>query len=147
MLEDLYQEIILDHYRSPKNKGVLEEYTHHSSGYNPLCGDRLEVYVNLKDDAINNLAFEGEGCAISVASSSLLFEKIKAMRTEDAEHVINVFRQLIVGEEISDEDQKSLDKLMIFSNINNYPSRVKCAILGGHAILAALRNDNECTTE
>lgn len=146
-IEELYQEVILDNFKNPKNKGVLKEYTHYSQGYNPLCGDQLAVYLNIGGDAINNLSFDGDGCAISVASSSLLFEKIKKMNIGDAECTINIFRKLIMGDYISDDETEQLGKLMVFSNINKYPSRVKCAILGGHAMLAALRNDKDCTTE
>jgi nitrogen fixation protein NifU and related proteins len=135
-IEDLYQEMIVDHSRRPRNFGRLENATHHAEGFNPLCGDRVTVYVTLDDGIVRNVSFEGEGCAISRASASLMTESIKGKSKAEAERLFSEFRDLATG--IANTDRAALGKLAVFSSIHGFPARVKCATLAWHTLRAAL---------
>lgn len=145
-LRDLYQEIILDHNRNPRNFRSLAEATRTAEGYNPLCGDHYTLYLQLDGDTIRDVAFEGSGCAISKASASVMTSTVKGKTTEEAEELFRNFRQMVTGE-TKDLDRSKLGKLEAFSGVSEFPSRVKCAILAWHTLTNALRGEGKATTE
>ena len=146
-LQELYQEVIVDHNRRPRNFGRLEGANRQAEGYNPLCGDRLTVYMKVAGDGtIEDIAFEGEGCAISVASASLMTDHLKGRPVEEAEDLFGGFRELVTGDG-SEPDTDRLGKLAALGGVRAYPSRVKCATLCWHTLQAAVHGETEATTE
>ena len=137
-LEDLYREIILDHYRTPRNRGELESPPAiRTDGHNPLCGDKLKLYLDLdSDDIIRDVAFEGSGCAISVASSSLMTEHAKGASIGEIDALFERVHDMLTGDDMG--DLESLDKLAVLSGVREYPTRVKCASLAWHALKNAI---------
>ena len=145
---ELYQQVILEHNKKPKNFHKMDDATHKAEGYNPLCGDHLNVYLKLSDnDTIEEISFEGEGCAISKASSSMMTQSLKGKSVDEAKKLFKEFHNLIIGELNPDKDQHSLGKLAIFSGIWHFPSRVKCASLCWHTMNGALDREKTVTTE
>ena len=144
-LQELYQQVILDHSRSPRNFWKLDTANRISEGHNPLCGDRVTVYLLLENDMIRDVSFQGEGCAISKASASLMTEMLKGKSKEEAKAVFDKFHAMVTnGAPNLDE----LGKLGVFAGVNKFPARVKCAILPWHAIAATLEgNQNVVSTE
>lgn len=146
-LRDLYQEIILDHSRKPKNAGILEDPTGEAQGNNPLCGDRVTVYVKLDGDRIDDVRFDARGCAISVASASMMTELLKGKTLEDAEAAFERFNTQLTAKDapVLAED----DELSALMGVRDFPTRVKCATLPWHTLKAALKgaDDTEITTE
>lgn len=140
-LQDLYKDIIVDHNRSPRHFGSLEDATHRAEGFNPLCGDRLTLYVRMANDVIEDIAFEGSGCAISVASASLLTEALLGKTAQEAEALFGQMRKLFTGEEVPD-DLTQLGKLGALAGVRAYPSRIKCANLSWHALHRALESED-----
>lgn len=143
-LKDLYQEVIVDHNRAPRNFRRIEHPTCVAEGYNPLCGDRLTVYLTLRGDVIEDVAFEGEGCAISVASASLMTESLKGKTIAEAASLFDGFHDLLTGKSI---EEAGLGKLAALIGVREYPSRVKCATLCWHAIKSALAGQAAASTE
>jgi nitrogen fixation protein NifU and related proteins len=147
-LKDLYQEVIIDHNRSPRNFGKLENPTQVAEGYNPLCGDKLNLYLTMEDDLITDVRFDGSGCAISVASASLMTDSLKGKTIEEAEQLFHNFHNLIMEEENPDPEQmQALGKLAALAGVKEYPARVKCATLCWHTLHSALQGDTAATTE
>lgn len=145
---DLYQEVILEHNKKPRNFKKLENPTHIAEGYNPLCGDHLQVYLKVGSSGlIEDVSFEGSGCAISTASASMMTTSIKGKTVPEAEKLFEQFHKLVIGELHPDRDQNILGKLTIFSNIWHYPARVKCASLSWHTMHGALNQIRSVTTE
>ncbi len=146
-LGELYQSVILDHNRSPRNFRAIEG-GRHADGHNPLCGDRLTVWAEVSGDSVADVAFEGDGCAISKASASLMTEAVKGKSRDDIERMVTAFQQLVTGN-LSPEDAKPvLGKLVLFAGVSEFPVRVKCASLAWHTLRAALeRQDDPVTTE
>ncbi len=145
---ELYQEVILEHNKKPRNFKKLEGATHFAEGYNPLCGDHLNVYLKVnQQNIIEDISFEGSGCAISKASASMMTTTLKGKTVEEAKELFKQFHKLVVGELKPDQDPNTLGKLSIFSGIWQYPSRVKCAILSWHAMNGALDNEKTVSTE
>jgi nitrogen fixation NifU-like protein len=142
-LQDLYQELILDHNKRPRNRRKLDDSNRHAEGFNPLCGDRVSVYLKLDGDVIQDVAFEGRGCAISTASASLMTESLKGKTVAEAKALFERFHDLVTGESDGNGDGPALGKLEVFSGVSRYPARVKCASLVWHAVNAALENKNE----
>ena len=146
-LKQLYQDIILEHGKSPRNFGKCEKYTHKAKGHNPLCGDQVQVYLKLnKEKKVENLSFEGSGCAISIASTSIMTESVKGKDLNVAKKIINEFLNMIKNTQqmISkdlDEDQKI--KIMSLSGVKQYPMRVKCATLAWHTLTSAIEEKKE----
>lgn len=139
-LKDLYQEVIVDHNRSPRNFGKLEEASHVLEGYNPLCGDRLKLYVKLKDDKIENIAFDGSGCAISVASASLMTEALKGKKMSEAEGIFQSFHEMVTSNSaVMDYDK--MGKLVAIAGVRDYPTRVKCATLCWHTLHSIIKGE------
>tara|TARA_Y100000590_G_scaffold278754_1_gene312958 strand:- start:4060 stop:4530 length:471 start_codon:yes stop_codon:yes gene_type:complete len=151
-LKQLYQDIILEHGKSPRNFGKCEKYTHQAKGHNPLCGDQVHVYLKLNNEKmVENLTFEGSGCAISIASTSIMTELVKGKTVEVTKKIIIEFLNMIKNtSEIKsnnlDEDQKM--KIMSLSGVKQYPMRVKCATLAWHTLTSAIeRKGEEVNTE
>ena len=135
-LRELYQEVVLDHTKHPRNFRELKDATNVSTGHNPLCGDRVTVYVRMDGDRIVDTAFVGEGCAISKSSASLMTEAVKGKTREEAEALFDTFHAMITGKEKARE--KVLGKLAVFEGVSEFPLRVKCASLAWHTLKAAL---------
>ncbi len=146
-LRELYQEVILDHGRRPRNHQLPEDATRCVDGYNPLCGDRVKIGVTVDGEVIRNVGFEGDGCAICMASTSTMTEAVKGQTASAAHALFEKFHDLVTGaEEAPDLDE--LGKLAVFAGVSDYPMRVKCATLGWHTLEAALSGDkDEVTTE
>jgi nitrogen fixation protein NifU and related proteins len=135
-LSDLYQEVILDHNRKPRNFRAMDDATRRQEGYNPLCGDRLTVYVALDDDRISDVSFQGSGCAISKASASLMTEALKGKTVEEARTLFDRFHEMVTSS--ADEPAADLGKLSVLSGVREFPTRIKCASLAWHALKAAV---------
>ena len=136
-LRDLYQQVILDHYRAPRNFGPLEPVTSCAEGYNPLCGDKVKVYLRTDGDRVDGLTFEGVGCAISTASASLMTEAVRGLERSEAEALLASFLALMTGDG-EGEGGVPLGKLEVLSGVKDFPVRIKCATLAWHALRAAL---------
>jgi nitrogen fixation protein NifU and related proteins len=144
-LRDLYQEVILDHNRVPRNFGRLANANRLSEGHNPLCGDRVSVFLRVEEERIEDIAFQGSGCAISTASASLMTEALKGKTVEEARKVFHGFHDLVTT---GGEAGPDLGKLAVFSGVREYPIRIKCATLAWHAVQAALdQKDQPVSTE
>src|SRR5687768_2320771 len=128
-LRDLYQEVILDHYKRPRNFRKLEGKVRHVDGHNPLCGDRLTVYAQVEDGLVKDLSFEGSGCAISTASASLMTESLRGKTPQEAEELFHKFHDLVTGDPETIPDTEGLGKLEVFAGVREFPARVKCASL------------------
>lgn len=142
----LYQEVILDHNRKPRNYGKLDCASHQAVGHNPLCGDRLDITLQLQNDQIDNIAFQGESCAICKASASMMTAAVKGKSRLDAETLIHEFRELATGK-LDVNHPHHLGRLTVFSGIRDLPTRVKCAILPWHTLHAALNSIADASTE
>lgn len=141
-LRDLYQEVIIDHNRNPRNFCKLENCTHHAEGYNPLCGDKLSLYVVInQNNVIDKITFEGAGCAISTASASLMTEHLLGKSVAEAETLFKLFHDFMVTD-VSHVDEQ-LGKLKVLAGVREYPARVKCATLAWHTLEAALHRQND----
>ena len=144
-LMDLYQEVILDHTRRPRNFGSLENATHRAEGHNPLCGDEVSVALELDGDVVRDIRFQGKGCAISTASASMMTELLKGRRAALLATAFRQFQDLVTGRAI--EPPEDLGKLVAFAGVASFPVRVKCATLPWHAMSAAIAGDQEVSTE
>jgi nitrogen fixation NifU-like protein len=137
---DLYQQLILDHYRRPRNHRRLADADRAAEGYNPLCGDHVHVYLKLEGNVVKDVSFEGGGCAIATASASLMTETLKGKTLEEAKEIFKRFHALLTGEARETHEPGGLGKLEVFSGVCQYPARVKCATLAWHTLDAALEN-------
>jgi len=146
-IRQLYQEVILDHNRKPRNYGSLPDANHHADGHNPLCGDHIKLAVDVQDDKIAAIAFEGHGCAICKASASMMTGAVKGKAVQDAETMVEEFRGMATGTLDPDNQANHLGKLKIFAGVKYLPSRVKCAILPWHTLHAALHSESAVSTE
>jgi nitrogen fixation NifU-like protein len=142
-LRDLYQEVILDHTRKPRNFGKIETANHEAVGHNPLCGDKIIVYVALDGETIADVSFQGQGCAVSQASASIMTESIKGKTKGEVEALFGRFHDLVTGKPESSEPGPALGKLGVFAGVQKYPVRVKCATLPWHTLRAALEEKAE----
>jgi len=141
-LRELYQEVILDHNKYPRNFGEIEGSDRHAEGYNPLCGDRLTVYLNLEKDVITEVAFQGSGCAISKASASLMTDAVKGKTVAEARLLFDRFHAMITNN-ANENSESQIGKLAVLAGVRDYPMRVKCAILAWHALRAAVDENNQ----
>ncbi|HEU4712406.1 MAG TPA: SUF system NifU family Fe-S cluster assembly protein [Pyrinomonadaceae bacterium] len=146
-LSELYQQVILDHNKKPRNFRKLDHANHTAEGYNPLCGDQLTIYVNLDDNAVKEIAFEGSGCAISKAAASMMTQALKGKSKEQAEELFKEFHSMVTGELDEENDANSLGNLKIFAGVRDFPVRVKCATLPWHTMHAALSKKELVSTE
>ena len=144
-LSDLYQEVILDHNRRPRNFHALPGASHKAEGYNPLCGDRLTLYLQIADGTIRDAAFEGAGCAISKASASMMTDELKGKSVADAEAIFERFHRMVTTP--PDRPVEQMGKLSSLAGVREFPVRVKCASLAWHTFKAALTRETKATTE
>ena len=144
-LRDLYQEVILDHNRSPRNFGPLEDADLQAEGYNPICGDRLKIAVKVDEGVVIDVRFQGSGCAISQASASLMTEGIKGKTLAEARALFDNFHRLVT-DQTAPVDDTALGKLTVFAGVRDYPARVKCAILAWHTLRAAVDENPEAVS-
>ena len=144
-LRDLYQEVILDHNKHPHNFGELDGADRHADGYNPLCGDKLAVYVNLDGEVISDVSFLGSGCAISKASASLMTDAVKGKTLSEARVLFEQFLRLVTDDSV-DVESEQMGKLAVFGGVREYPTRVKCASLAWHTFRAAVEDAHDIVT-
>jgi len=140
MIDDLYQETILDHSKRPRNHHSLTDANRKAEGYNPLCGDKLKLYLKMDGDIVADASFEGAGCAISTASASLMTESLKGKTREEAVRLMDKFHDLLTTDTPASRD---LGKLVVFCGVRDYPARVKCATLAWHTLKSALNGTGE----
>ena len=146
-LNDLYQEVILEHNKNPRNFREIENADKTADGNNPLCGDALRVYVELDGDTVKDVAFKGSGCAISKASASMMTQTVKGKTKEEAELLFDEFHKMVTGGLDIETDENHLGKLKIFAGVLEFPARVKCASLSWHTLHAALHGEDVVSTE
>ena len=146
-LSDLYQEVILDHNKNPRNFREIENADKRAEGHNPLCGDQLNLYLTMEFDRVTDIAFQGSGCAISKASASMMTQVVKGKTREEAESLFDEFHRMVTGKLDIETDENHLGKLKIFAGVLEFPARVKCASLSWHTLHAALNNEEIISTE
>jgi nitrogen fixation NifU-like protein len=146
-LSELYQQVILDHNKKPRNFRKLENANHTAEGYNPLCGDHLTIYLDLENGLVKDVGFEGSGCAISKAAASMMTQAVKGKSKEQAEHLFTEFHSMVTGELNEETEENALGNLKIFAGVREFPVRVKCATLPWHTLHAALNKQNQVSTE
>lgn len=146
-LSDLYQEVILDHNKNPRNFREMPEADQYADGKNPLCGDALRVYISMDGDTVTDVAFKGSGCAISKASASMMTQVVKGKTREEAESIFDEFHRMVTGDLDTETDDNDLGKLKIFAGVLEFPARVKCASLSWHTLNAALHGEDVVSTE
>ena len=145
-LRELYQEVILDHNKHPRNFGVVESCTHHAEGFNPLCGDHLTITMTMHNGVISDVRFQGDGCAISKATASLLTSEIKGKTQEEAERIIDIAQDAVTSSG-DVELPPLLGKMSVIAGVRECPARVKCATLAMHTVKSALHGEHQATTE
>ena len=143
MIDDLYQETILDHSKRPRNFHSMQDANCKAEGYNPLCGDKLKLYLKVENDIVTDASFEGAGCAISTASASLMTESVKGRTREEAMALLEKFHDLLTTDAAATRD---LGKLVVFCGVRDYPARVKCATLAWHTLKSALSDSKDPVT-
>jgi nitrogen fixation NifU-like protein len=146
-LNDLYQEVILEHNKNPRNFREIENPDLQADGHNPLCGDALRVYVAMENDKVADVAFKGSGCAISKASASMMTQAVKGKTRAEAETLFDEFHRMVTGELDAETEETHLGKLKIFAGVLEFPARVKCASLSWHTLHAALNEEETVSTE
>ena len=146
-LSDLYQEVILDHNKNPRNFREIEGADKTATGNNPLCGDALRVYVDLEGDTVKDVAFKGSGCAISKASASMMTQTVKGKTREEADNLFDELHRMVTGDLDIEAEENHLGKLKIFAGVLEFPARVKCASLSWHTLNAALHGEEKVSTE
>ena len=146
-LSDLYQEVILEHNKNPRNFREITDAHQYADGKNPLCGDALRVYVAMDGETITDVAFKGSGCAISKASASMMTQSVKGKSKAEAEEIFDEFHRMVTGDLDIETDENNLGKLKIFAGVLEFPARVKCASLSWHTLNAALRGEDVVSTE
>lgn len=146
-LSELYQQVILDHNKKPRNFRKIETANRVAEGYNPLCGDQLNVYMQLEDEVVKDISFEGSGCAISKAAASMMTQSIKGKTKQEAETLFEEFHSMVTGQLDEEATPNNLGRLTIFSGVRDFPARVKCASLSWHTMHAALNGKDAISTE
>ena len=145
-LRELYQEMIVDHSKRPRNFGKLEGFNYCANGFNPLCGDKLNLFLRVEDDVIREVKFEGSGCAISTASASLMTETLKGQTLRQADALFQTFHYMLTGPKDSQNAGAGMGKLAVFAGVNEFPARVKCATLAWHTLRNALHGGEQVAT-
>src|SRR5207244_7964222 len=146
-LRELYQDVILEHSKAPRNYRELPLANHKAEGYNPLCGDHFTLYVDLDGDRVRDISFQGSGCAISKASASMMTQMVKGKTRAEAEVLFDEFHKMVTGELDAEAEENHLGKLKIFAGVLEFPARVKCASLSWHTLHAALTGEETVSTE
>ena len=147
VINELYQETILEHNKNPRNFREIEDANKRALGNNPLCGDALQVFVAMDGDMISDVAFKGSGCAISKASASMMTQAVKGRTSEEAQELFDEFTKMVRGELDEEAQENHLGRLSIFAGVREFPARVKCASLSWHTLYAALHGDESISTE
>lgn len=142
-IRDLYQEVVFDHNRNPRNFRVMENANRKIEGFNPLCGDRITLYVKINEGVIEDVSFQGSGCAISTASASLMTEIVRGQTEQEAEHLFELFHRITTGKDGDAVNLDDIGKLAVLAGVRAYPARVKCATLAWHSLQSALKNEHE----
>jgi nitrogen fixation NifU-like protein len=145
-LSELYQEVILEHSKAPRNYRRLDSANRQAEGYNPLCGDRCTVYIDYEGDAIREISFQGSGCAISKSSASMMTQMLKGKTKEEAVKLFEQFHELVTGDEDALAHADDLGKLKVFAGVSKFPARVKCATLAWHTLQSALEGKKEAVS-
>jgi nitrogen fixation NifU-like protein len=145
-LQDLYQELIIDHSKKPRNFGTMENPDYTADGYNPLCGDKLKLFLKVEDGVITDVKFVGAGCAISTASASVMTDVLKGQTVEQAEAIFETFHYMITGPKDPQNAGRGLGKLAVFAGVSEFPARVKCATLAWHTMKNALAGEQDATS-
>jgi nitrogen fixation NifU-like protein len=145
-LRDLYQDVILEHSKTPRNYRELPAANHRAEGFNPLCGDRFTVYVTLDGDVVRDISFQGSGCAISKASASMMTQSVKGKTLAEAETIFERFHEMVTGHAPAAASEADLGKLAVFSGVSEFPVRVKCATLAWHTLNAALEGKQDAVS-
>ena len=145
-LDELYRQVILDHNKNPRNFGDLDPHTHDAKGHNPLCGDRIELFLDVHDGVIKDIKFKADGCAISKASASIMTTVLKGKTVEEADKLFDEFRLLVPEDSEEEPDTDKLGKLAVFSGVREFPTRVKCASLSWHTLKTALADKEQVVT-
>jgi len=143
-MRELYQEVILDHNKRPRNCYIMDCATRSADGHNPLCGDVVKVYLRIEDGVIKEISFQGDGCAICTASTSIMTESVKGKKVEEARELFEEFHEMLTG--VAEEQGVELGKLQVFEGVREYPVRVKCATLAWHTLNAAMNDGNDSVT-
>lgn len=143
-LRELYQDIIIDHGRSPRNFGFLEHANQHREGFNPLCGDKIHLHLIIQGNHISQMKFEGVGCALSIASASLMIDQLNGKTFQEVQELFELFHKLLTKQTEACSDK--LGKLAVFSGVNEFPARVKCVTLAWHTLMSAMNNQAEVVT-
>jgi nitrogen fixation NifU-like protein len=143
-LRDLYQEVILEHSKAPRNYRELKDADHKAEGFNPLCGDHFTVYLQMEGDSIRDIGFQGSGCAISKASASMMTQSLKGKTKQEADEIFQRFHSVVTGN--ANGDRADLGKLAVFAGVSEFPLRVKCATLAWHTVQAALEGKQEAVS-
>ena len=146
-LSELYQQVILDHNKKPRNFRKLKTANHTAEGFNPLCGDQLTVYLDLENGFVKDVGFEGSGCAISKAAASMMTQAVKGKTKDQAENLFNEFHSMVMGALNEETEENNLGNLKIFAGVREFPVRVKCATLPWHTLHAALNKQEQVSTE
>jgi nitrogen fixation NifU-like protein len=142
-LDELYKQVILDHNKNPKNFGILEQYSHHADGHNPLCGDQINLTLVIENGIITDIKFNGSGCAISKASASIMTTMVKGKTLEEAKLLFDDFHEIVTKDIEQDIDEVSLGKLAVFCGVREFPARIKCASLAWHTLNKAMNDQSE----
>jgi len=146
-IQELYQQVILDHNKNPRNFGPLEHHNHFSEGHNPLCGDHIDIYIDIEENVIKNVSFNGSGCAISKASGSIMTSLLKGKTVDEAKLMFEKFREAVTSDTDTEPDLLNLGKLAVFCGVREFPARVKCASLAWHTFMSALEKSEKTSTE
>jgi nitrogen fixation protein NifU and related proteins len=146
-MEELYREIILDHNKRPRNYRHMDCATNHADGHNPLCGDQIEIFVNVKDGKIEDISFQGEGCAISKSSASLMTSALKGKTLEEAHRECGIVLDMLTGKDSSAEKLEELGDIAALQGVKQFPARIKCATLSWHTLEASLKGSEKVSTE
>jgi len=146
-LSELYQAVILDHNKKPRNFHKIENANRTAEGFNPLCGDQLHIYLQVEDDQVKDISFEGSGCAIWKASASMMTQAVKGKSKQEAEQLFEEFHRMVTGKLDEEREPNDLGRLKIFAGVRDFPVRVKCATLSWHTLHAALNEQQAATTE
>ena len=141
-IRDLYQEVVFDHNRNPRNFREMTESTSKIEGFNPLCGDRITLYLKVRNNIVEDISFQGSGCAISTASASIMTEIIKGKSEHEANEIFGTFHQITTGQDQEEVNPDKLGKLTVLAGVRFYPARIKCATLPWHSLQAALNQEN-----
>lgn len=145
-LRELYQQVILDHNKSPRNFKKLETANRSAEGYNPLCGDKIDIYLDVEDNIVKDISFQGSGCAISKASASLMSTVVKGKSVEEAKKLFEKFHDLVTGKLNEDDSIEELGKLAVLAGVKEFPVRVKCASLAWHTMISAINKEEKAVT-